>query len=363
MSETELKNESKDIAKSTAKRAASQSSNSLKNKINDVRNKAKEEIAELKITLVPLKKEIRGKVYEINRRIKALNQSIAQNQEQIAELKQSSADSAIPPKFAIKLKKLDIKNHLAQMSVYEDILVEFNEAITELDNQFDKKVLLVQEKADKQIATERQKDIQSKKNKAEKAKASSKAALEAKRQTRQKVKDEKRQSSLAVLRQHLPLVNSNPVTDLNELPDVYLDIFLAIDQKFDIVNNRDLIEKLITEKSANKYFSVISQGMVNAIGGITPADLLVISFEPVSSNAYNFTLHTFKNLRIERLATQFGFVKHRSTNNLIVPVDLNDEAKKEAVVNDLTIFLADLADKGFCTHIFDARHNALFKVK
>ena len=360
MSETQLKNDSQDDAQSTSKHTGGKSGNSLKNKISAIKEKAKKDIADLKDAQVPLKKEIRSKNYEINRRIKALSIAIEQNSTQITELKNSPADSIIPPKYAIKLKKLDNQNHAAVIKVYEDIVLEYNKAIEELDRLYDEKVALINAKADKQIETERKNHIQRKQNQAAKAKAKAQAAAKAKREARHKAKEDERESGLAVLRQHLPIHQSAPITNLSGLPKELSGLFQVLDHKFKIVNDADLVSKLVAAKTVNKYLSVIRQTMVDAIGGVSPTDLLLVSFEELLDNVYDFSLHVFKNRHIERLATQYGFVKKPQSANLTLRVNLNDN-QKEAVLKDLDMFFADLSQKGFCSYIFDAQHNALFK--
>lgn len=361
MSQTQLSDESQDTATGEAKTTASKSGSSFRNKISAIKEKAKKDIADFKDTQIPLKTAIRGKIYEISRRIKVLNSTIEQNLIQIEELKKSSTDSTIPSKYAIKIKKLDNQNHSAVIKVLEDILAEYNKAIDEADRIIEEKIALINAKAEKQIETERQSELQRKEKQAIKAKAKAKAALKAKRESRQKEKENERESGLAVLRQHLPIVQTAPITNIENLPGELSSLFDVLDQKFKIVNDAELVSKLIKAKTVNKYFSMIRQAMVDAIGGISPADLLVVSFEQLGPNEYNFALHTFKSRRIERLATQYGFVKLPNSANLTLHINLNQNYK-DAVLKDLDMFFTDLSQKGFCSYIFDAQHNALFKV-
>lgn len=360
MSETQLNNGSQDEAQSMPNCTDGKSGNSLINKINAIKRKAKKDIADLKDAQVPLRKELRAKIYEINRRIKVLNIAIEQKPIEIAELKNRPTDSVVPTKYAIKIKKLDSKNHAALIKVYEEIIIEYNKAIEELDRLYEEKVSLINTKANKQIETERINNIQRKKNQAAKAKAKAQAATKAKREARQKAKEEERESGLAVLRQHLPIHQSAPITDLSGLPKELSVFFHVLDQRFKIVNDADLVSKLVAAKTANKYLSVIRQTMIDAIGGVPPAELLLVSFEEVLDGVFDFTLHVIKNRRIEHLATQYGFVKIPQSVNLTLRVNLNDE-HKEAVLKDLDMFFADLNQIGFCSYIFDAQHNALFK--
>lgn len=360
MSQTQLSDESQDNDTSKSKRTASNSGNSLKNKISTIKEKAKKDIANLKENQVPLKHKIRGKVYEINRRIKALKTAIEQNNAQITELKNNPDDSMIPAKYAIKIKKLDNQNHNAVIKVLEDILIDYNNSIEELDRQFNEKVAVINTKAEKQIEAERSNDVKRKQQQAVKLKAKAQAAQKAKRDARQKAKENERESSLAILRQHLPIDQSAPITDLANMPKELSGLVQMLNQKFQIVNDAELVSKLVRAKTVNKYFSMIRQAMVDAIGGDTPADLLVVSFKELRPNEYDFILHTFKNRRIEHLATQYGMVKQPNSANLCLPINLNAE-QKEAVLKDLEMFFNDLNQKGLCTHIFDAQHNVLFK--
>ncbi len=359
MSETQLSNDSQDEAKGASKRTGSKPGNSLKNKISAIKEKAKKEIADLKDAQVPIKKEIRSKAYEINRRTKAVNLAIEQNLALIAELKDNPAESLIPAKHAIKIKKLDNQNNAAVIKVYEDIILDFNKTIDDLDRQFDEKIALINAKAEKQIEAERKNAIQRKQNQAAKAKVKTQAAAKAKREARKQAKEQERESGLAVLRQHLPMSQDAPITDVAQLPKELSELSVVLNEKFQIVNDTALVSKVVQAKSANKYFSMIRQAMADVIG-IPPTDLLLVSFDKVGENVYDLTLHSFKDTQIERLATQYGFVKKPRLSNRILPINLNPE-QKEAVLKDMDMFLTDLWKLRICTYIFDATHNALFK--
>lgn len=334
-----------------------QNKSSLRSKLKMIREKADAEIAELRTNKAPIKREIRSKVYDLNRRIKAINQSLDQNNLKIENLKNGLAPSPLlPVKQTIKLIKFENTMLNSYISVYSEIIDEFTAEINTIDEALKEKIMAIQDKMEKSIKIERAKHVDRLKQKAEKQRAKYNKELEAKREAKKSQQDKEKLKSKLRLRQYVNF-NVEPVITDNTLSSSGYKSILA---SFNIVKDIDLVQKVLSKKLDEKYFTMLRKRMADVLN-VKPEVILVIStLKNESDNSLKVSFHLNKDRKIENLITQFGFTKNLTTGNMDFDIAAQYN-ESDLAFNDLQILFKDLSK---CVQfLIDVESNILFQRK
>lgn len=340
MPETNSKNYGTDSADNAHSDTKVGRKSSLRSKLKSIRDKADIEITQLKSDKIPVKRDIRSKIYDLNRRIKVIYQSIDHNGSKIDELKSGISKSIVPTKHAIKLIKIENTMLNNQIAVYSEVVADYNAQIDAIDAAIAEKIASVQIKTEKAIETERVRHIERRKKRMEKQREKHKSEVEAKRQAKVESERLERLKSQLRLRQYVNFECSPVIVSTNDLPE---DVYIPILSSFNLVTDKHRVEKVASNKLDQKYFSMIRKGMADTIA-IAPADLLLISVVKDIENEHKFTIsfHLNKDRKIENLLAQFGFAKNTETGNM----DFNIDTKADTysgLIDDLDVLFNDLS--------------------
>lgn len=340
MPETNSKNYGIDSAENAQSDTKVGRKSSLRSKLKSIRDKADIEIAQLKSEKIPVKREIRSKIYDLNRRIKAIYQNIDQNDAKIDELKSGALPSVVPVKHAIKLIKIENTMLKNQITVYSEVIADYNAEIDGIDAAITEKIATVQTKTEKAIETERVRHAERRKKRNDKQREKHKLEVEAKRLAKLESERLERLKSQLRLRQYVNFECSPVVVSTNDLPE---DVYIPILSSFNLATDKNYVEKIISKKLDQKYFSMIRKGMAETLA-ISPTDLLLISVINDAKNEHKFTIsfHLNKDRKIENLIAQFGFAKNTETGNM----DFNIDSKADnysGLVDDLEVLFSDLS--------------------
>lgn len=353
MTETNSKNYGAENAQSDIKVGRK---SSLRSKLKSIRDKADIEIAQLKSENVPVKREIRSKIYDVNRRIKAIYQSIDQNEKKIDELKSGLLSSAVPVKHAVKLVKIENTMLNNQIAVYSDVVTDYTTEIAAIDAAISEKIATVQTKTEKTIETERLRHIERRKKRLDKQREKHKLEVEAKRQAKVNEEQQERLKSQLRLRQYVNFKHSPVIVSTNNLPE---DAYIPILSSFNLVTDKARVENVLSNKLDQKYFSMIRKGMAKTLT-VSPTDILLISIIKNAENDQKFKIsfHLNKDRKIENLVAQFGFARNIETGNMDFEIDTTASNYSD-LLSDLEVLFSDLSK--LIKVIVDVELNALLQ--
>lgn len=360
MPETNSKNYGTDSADNAhSETNVVKSKSSLRSKLKTIRDKADAEVAELKSEKIPVKREIRTKIYDLNRRIKTIQHNIDQNNEKINGYKSGAITSSLPIKYVVKLIKLENTMLTNSIAVYTEIIADHNAEIEAIDLAINDKISVIRAKTEKALEAERQRNADRRKQKLEKQRAKHKSEVQAKREAKKDEERVERLKSQLRLRQYVNFQNEPVVVSKASLPGSIQAIYDTILSSFTLVEDQVLVGKVMESKLSAKYFSMIRKGMAETLN-VSPADTLLLSLKQEAENPdiLEIIFHVNKDRKIENLIAQFGFSKNSTTGNMEFVINTKAE-NYAALLGDFKLLFSDLSK--FIKCLVDVIQNSVLK--